>query len=72
MKKNEIKIRLTIDVHYNLCETDKLNELKTQLKELLKNDAFYLAGSGRFTGGLNAEVLNWDASTKVIRGKENA
>ena len=57
MKKDEARLRLTIDVHYELGRTDI-----RELERLLVSAADNLAANGCFSGDTEATVLTWSSS----------
>lgn len=57
MKNNELNLRLTIDVNYELGRTSKQD-----LKKVLTNAAEHIVDNGLLTGETEADALSWDYS----------
>lgn len=60
MKNDEAKLRLTIDVHYELGRTDIRDLVK-----VLVAAADHLAGNGMLSGDTEASVLTWESSVVI-------
>lgn len=56
MKDDEARLRLVIDIHYELGRTDK-----RELWHTLISAADYLAANGLLSGATEASVLTWDS-----------
>lgn len=63
MRKDEVKLRLIVDVHYELGRTDT-----KILEKTLMYAVDHLSDTGLLTGETEADVISWDA--KVITIKE--
>jgi len=60
MKDDEVRLRLTIEVHYELGRTDV-----DELQKTLIAAAQHLADNGMLSGETEASVLTWDASASI-------
>lgn len=60
MKTDELHLRLTIDVHYELGRTDI-----RELERVLVAAADHLAGNGMLSGETEASVLTWESGVSL-------
>lgn len=60
MKNDEVQLRLTIDVHYELGRTDIRD-----LERVLVAAADHLAENGMLSGETEASVLTWESSVST-------
>jgi hypothetical protein len=60
MKDDEVRLRLTIDVHYELGRTNVRD-----LERVLVAAADHLAGNGMLSGETEASVLTWDSAVST-------
>ena len=56
MRTDELHLRLTIDIHYELGRTDI-----RELERVLIAAADHLAGNGMLSGETEASVLTWES-----------
>jgi len=60
MKNDEVRLRLTIDVHYELGRTN-VNDLE----RVLVAAADHLAGNGMLSGETEASVVTWTSAVST-------
>ena len=60
MKDDEVHLRLTVDIHYELGRTDIRD-----LERVLVAAADHLAGNGMLSGETEASVLTWESSVST-------
>jgi hypothetical protein len=60
MKDEEVRLRLTIDVHYELGRADIRD-----LERVLVAAADHLAGNGMLSGETEASVLTWESAVST-------
>lgn len=65
MKNDEVRMELTINIHYELGRTS-IRELE---QRLIKASEF-LESSGQLEEGTEASVLGWESSVSVVEGSE--
>src|SRR5690606_29317862 len=67
MKNNELNLRLTIDVNYELGRTSKQD-----LEKVLTNAAEHIVDNGLLTGETEADALSWDYSVSETESETDS